>query len=236
MLVGQNLLQGGTVTPESRDTTGFTLIELLIAMSLSVVVVGILSVCFAFALRVWEGVQNEKTDPAFQLIDLLQRQLAECEVTPIRFGDGSRILFAGQPNSITFVTSHSLKAISQGVSIVVNYTYDSQTRVLSYSELVLDPYHGKITEQFLANKSSGGQAAGISSYGVDFPEFALAYAGREEKQFQESWQTKDDLPLEVLVKWRGQQSTVLARRFMVNAPFSIDIQKKQVTGGAVTGQ
>lgn len=221
--------KGDTVAPDRRETTGFTLIELLIAMSLSVVVVGILSVCFAFALRVWEGVQNEKADPAFQLVDLLQQQLAECEVTPIKFTDNSHILFTGQPNSITFVTSHSVKAISQGVSIVVNYTYDPGTRVLRYSELVLDPYHGKITEQFLANKSPA------SSYGVNFQEFALGYAGKDSKQFEDSWQANGELPVEVLVKWKGQEPTGHARRFMVNAPLSIEVEKKQVTGGAVPG-
>ncbi len=206
-------------------------------MSLSVVVVGILSVCFAFALRVWEGVQNEKTDPAFQLIDLLQRQLAECEVTPIKFSDNSRMLFVGQPNSITFVTSHSVKAISLGVSIVVNYTYDPEARVLYYSELVLDPYHGKITEQFLANKTSHAQAASIGSYGVDFPEFALGYAGKESKQFQDSLQTRDELPVEVLVKWKGKEPTGHSRRLMVNAPFPVEVDKTQtqVTGGTVPG-
>src|SRR5208283_1255408 len=88
------------------DRKGFTLMELVLATAISALVVGILAVCFSFALRVWESVQNQKPDQTFQLADLLNRQLAECDPKPIKFTGGVRSLFAGQENSIVFITAH----------------------------------------------------------------------------------------------------------------------------------
>jgi prepilin-type N-terminal cleavage/methylation domain-containing protein len=220
------------------DGTGFTLIELIIATAISAVVIGILSVCFAFALRVWGAVLSEKPDPAFELADLLQRQLAECDPTPVKFTEGLRTVFKGQANSIAFVTAHSVKAISQGVPVVVRYTYDAKSRVLYYSEIILDPYHPAAIQEFLANRPSGMDEAKIRSYGVDFQQFALAYAGKDARQFADSWETNDEVPVEVLVSWRGRDPAGHARRIMVNAPFPIEVQKGQASGaqGVVTGQ
>jgi len=210
------------------DKTGFTLIELVLATAISAVVIGILSVCFVFALRVWVSVESQKPDTAFLLADLLQRQLAECEPAPIKLTDSSRPLFMGQANSITFVTSHSVKAISQGVSVVVRYTYDPKNKAVYYSELILDPYHPKRIEEFLASKSSGAEEGKIASYSVDFQEFSIGYAGIDSKQFSDSWEANDSVPVEVLVKWRGLDSSVHARRLMVNAPFTIEVPKVEV--------
>ena len=219
------------------DNRGFTLIELIIASALSAVVIGILSACFAFALRVWGNVQNEKPDPSFQLTDLLQRQLAECDPSPIKFTESIHPVFTGQTNSIAFITAHSVKAISQGVPAVVQYTYDPKAGVLYYSEQIMDPVHTKFIEDFLA-KSSATENAKFRTYGVEFREFALGYAGKDSKQFSESWDSNDELPVEVLVKWRGQDTAVHARRFMVNAPFTIEIKKGQSPGtkGGIAGQ
>ena len=52
-----------------------------------------------------------------------------------------------------FYNDSSLKAISQGVPVVVRYNYDPDSKMLYYSELLLDPYHTKSIEQFLADKS-----------------------------------------------------------------------------------
>lgn len=227
---------GDAVILKRFDKTGFTLIELIIASAISAVVIGILSACFAFALRVWVSVQNEKPDSSFQLADLLQRQLAECDPTPVKFTEGVHVVFTGQPNSIAFVTSHSVKAISHGVPVVARYVYDAKAGVLHYSELVMDPFHTKSIEEFLANDSSRGQESKIRSFGVDFREFTLAYAGKDSKQFLESWDATDDVPVEVLVKWRGQDPAGHARRFEVNAPFAVEVQKAKVQGGVAAGQ
>ena len=169
------------------DRKGFTLIELILATAISALVVGILSVCFSFVLRVWQSVQNQKPDQTFQLADLLNRQLAECDPKPIKFKDSAHPVFTGQPNSIAFVTAHSVKAISQGVPVVARYTYDPNSRVLSYSELLLDPYHTGSIEKFLAGRFTSKKATEFRSYGVDFPEFVLAYAGKESKEFLQAW-------------------------------------------------
>jgi len=217
------------------DRKGFTLMELVLATAISALVVGILAVCFSFALRVWESVQNQKPDQTFQLADLLSRQLAECDPTPIKFKDSAHPVFTGQPNSIAFVTTHSVKAISQGVPVVVRYTYDPGSRVLDYSELLLDPYHPDSIEKFAASRSSSKKETVVRSYGVEFPEFVLAYAGKESKEFSQSWQTVDELPVEVLVRWRAKDSVVHARACMLNAPFPIEVPKVSVPGVGAGG-
>ncbi|MGA2938295.1 MAG: prepilin-type N-terminal cleavage/methylation domain-containing protein [Syntrophobacteraceae bacterium] len=217
------------------DKTGFTLIELILATAISALVVGILSVCFSFALRVWQSTQNQKPDLTFQLTDLLNRQLAECDPKPIRFTGSVHPVFAGQPNSIAFVTSHSVKAISQGVPVVARYSYDSNSRVLYYSELLLDPYHPGSIEKFLAGRSSGKQDTAVRTYGVNFQEFVLAYADKESREFSQSWETADQLPVEVLVRWRAQDSVVHARACMVNSPFSIEVPKALPPGAGAGG-
>lgn len=219
----------------SGDRRGFTLIELVLATALSALVVGILSVCFSFALRVWESVYNQQPDQTFLLADLLNRQLAECDPTPIKFTDSTHPLFAGQANSIVFVTTHSVKAISHGVPVVARYTYDPNTRALSYSELLLDPNHPAFIERFLAGRSSGKKRTEIRTYGVDFPEFVLSYAGKESKEFVQTWEAGDQLPVEVLVRWRAKDSAVHARACMVNALFPIEVQKKTAPGAAGGG-
>lgn len=219
---------------QCREGKGFTLLELMLATALSAVVIGILSVCFAFALRVWGVVRDEKPDLTIQMMNLLQCQLAECEATKIKFTEGPHSLFVGQANAVVFVTSHSVKAISQGVSVVARYSWDPKSRMLSYSEVLLDPYHPQIIEDYL--KTVGGEKSKVTSYGVEVPEFVLGYAGKDAKQFEDAWGAKDELPLEVLVKWKGQDAAGRARRFMVNAPLPVEAPTVQETGGTVINQ
>jgi len=200
---------------------GFTLVELVLATAISVLVVGILAVCFSFTLRVWQNAQNQKPDQASLMADLLKRQLAECDPNPIRFSDSTvHPLFTGKSDMLVFVTAHSIKAISQGVPVAARYTYDRNARVLYYSELVLDPYHTKKLERFVAGQSENKENT-TASYGVDFPEFALAFAGKEAKQFSETWPAGDNLPVEVLLRWKGNDSVVHAKICILNAPFTI---------------
>ncbi len=216
------------------DRKGFTLMELVLATAISALVVGILAVCFSFTLRVWQSTQNKKPDQTFQLADLLNRQLAECDPKPIKFPNGARLVFAGQPNSIAFVTAHSVKAISQGVPVIARYTYDPDSRVLYYSELLLDPYHTDSIDRFLAIGSYGRQGTEVRAYGVDLPEFVLAYAGKESNRFSQSWMAMDELPVEVLVRWRANDSVVHSRACMLNAPFPVEVPKALAPGvGAV---
>jgi prepilin-type N-terminal cleavage/methylation domain-containing protein len=233
---GKSLSSNSRFSQVFGNRKGFTLIELILATAISALVVGILSVCFSFTLRVWENTQNQKPDQTSQLADLLNRQLAECDPRPIKFKDSAHPVFSGQQNSIAFITAHSVKAISQGVPVVARYTYDPSSRVLYYSELLLDPYHPGSIEKFVAGGRSGKQDTEVRTYGVDFPEFVLAYAGAKSTEFAQSWETADQLPVEVLVRWRAQDSVVHARASMVNAPFSIEIPKSAAAGvGAAAG-
>jgi len=203
---------------------GFTLVELIIATAMSALVIGIVSVCFSFVLKIWQSTQNQKPDQTFLLADLLERQLAESDPTPVKLSDNNaRSIFTGQNNSIAFITAHSVKAISQGVPVIARYTYDSKSRVLYYSELLLDPYHPESIQKFISGRSAGEKETDIRSFGIDFPDFQLSYAGKEAKQFMESWESAGAVPTEVLLSWKGNDSLVHARVCMVNTPFPVEV-------------
>ncbi|HYA42393.1 MAG TPA: prepilin-type N-terminal cleavage/methylation domain-containing protein [Syntrophobacteraceae bacterium] len=209
-----------------RSRSGFTLLELIIATAISALVIGILSVCFSFTMRLWQVTQNQQPDQTFMLADLLKRQLAECDPTPVKFSDNSmHSLFSAQLNSIVFATSHSVKAISQGLPVVARYSYDPESRMLSYSETLLDPYHPQAIERFIAGRSPGGKETEVRSYGIYFPEFALLYAGKQSKEFSQSWESGDELPVEILLRWRGTDMVIHAMMCMVNAPFTLEVSR-----------
>ena len=219
-----------------RSVSGFTLMELVIATAISAVVLGILAVCFSFAMRLWQVTQDQHPDQTFLLADLLKQQLAECDPTPLRFSDNSvHSLFSAQPTSIAFVTSHSVKAISQGLPVVARYTYDPESKMLSYSELLLDPYHTQSIERFVAGRSPGKKETEIPSYGVYFPEFVLLYAGTQSKEFAQSWEGVDQLPAEILLRWRGTDSVIHAMMCMVNAPFTVETSNVPVQAAGTGG-
>lgn len=206
---------------EHRESAGFTLIELIVATAISALVIGIVSVCFSFALRVWQMTTKSKPDQTFRLAELLQRQLAEADPTPINFEQGARPLFAGDANSICFITSHSVKAISRGVPVAVRYTWDAGSQVLSYSELVLNPYRPAELEKFAAARNGAGEKSDVRSYKVDIPKFTLSFAGKDAKEFSPSWDSTEELPLEILLNWEGPDRTVHSMACMVNSPFAI---------------
>jgi hypothetical protein len=103
--------------------------------------------------------------------------------------------------------------------------------VLAYSEIPFDPYHPDMIESFMAGQPIGNRKYEIRSYSVFFPDFRLAYAGREAKEFTDSWTFQDQFPVEVLLKWKGADSPSHFMVCMVNAPFSVQVQGAPVTGG-----
>lgn len=219
-----------------NSESGFTLLELIIATAISALVLGILAVCLSFTIREWEVSANLQPDQSFLLTDLLKRQLAESDPTPIKFTDGSvRSLFSAHSNSLTFITSHSVKAISQGVPVVARYDYNPGSKMLSYSELLLNPYYPKAIEEFMAGGSPGEKKMEIASYGTYFSDFQMAYSGRGAKEFSQSWEGSDKLPLEILVVWRGTDPVVHTMRCMVNAPFEKEAIREQEAQAAGTG-
>ncbi|MGC8490436.1 MAG: PulJ/GspJ family protein [Syntrophobacteraceae bacterium] len=199
---------------------GFTLIELMVATAISALVIGIISVCLSFSLRVWQKTVRAKPDHTLLMAELLQRQLSQCDPRPINFEHGSRPLFQGKSDSICFITSDSVKAISKGVPVAVRYTYDPGSRVLSYAELVMDPYRTQALEQFAAGGSPSGTQ--VRAYRVDFPKFSLAYAGKEAREFSGSWLSTEALPVEILLKWKGVDGVAHSMVCMVNSPFAIE--------------
>lgn len=215
--------------------SGFTLIELVLATLISTLVVGMLSVCLSFALRAWESVQDRKPDQTSAFLDLFKEQLAEFDPTPIRFADGLRPLFAGQPLAIAFATAHSVKAISHGVPVIARYVYDPKSRVLYYAEMPFDPYHPKLIEEFLQSGPTPSDKRDSRFHAIDLPGFSLGYAGKEQQQFAESWEEENQVPVSVLLRWNGQDSAPYAQILMVNSPFAVEAGKQQTTGSGLSG-
>lgn len=203
------------------EATGFTLIELMVATAIAAVVIGIVSVCFSFTLRIWHKTATSKPDLTFRMVELLQRQLAECDPTPLSFPNGARPLFAGNSNSIYFITAHSVKAISKGVPAVVRYSYDAGAGVLSYTEMVMNPYRLQGIQKFATESVSSGEPAATPVYKIDFPKFTIRYAGKGSSEFTPTWDSTQDLPIEILLSWEGMDHTAHSEACMVNSPFAI---------------
>ncbi len=214
--------------------SGFTLIELILATAISGIVIGILSVCLSFALRAWESTQNRKPDQTALLVDLLKTQLAEFDPTPVRFDSGTHPLFLGETTSIQFATSHSIKALSQGVPVVVRYSFDKGGAVY-YSETPLNPHQPKVIQDFLNTKISRNEKSRYRFFEIDMAEFSLAYAGKEATAFSDNWHNDEEIPIEVLVKWAGKDGKPRSQVLMVNTPFTIELQKRGVRSSGVGG-
>ncbi|MEN6437549.1 MAG: prepilin-type N-terminal cleavage/methylation domain-containing protein [Syntrophobacter sp.] len=219
------------------NSSGFTLIELVIATVISTLVIGILSACLTFALRAWESTQNRVPEQSALLVDLLKRQLAEYDPTPIKFEEGNRPFFSGEVKGLAFATSHSVKAISQGVSVIARYIYDQQSKTLLYSELPLDPYHPKAIKEFAQAKPAGDGKAKVRFFAVGIADFSVGYAAKDKNQFEESWRKEDGAPVSVLLKWATLDGRAFSQLLLVNSPFEIKVDKKQqaLPGGQVGG-
>ncbi|MGC9195798.1 MAG: PilW family protein [Syntrophobacteraceae bacterium] len=203
------------------EPTGFTLIELMVATAIAAVVIGIVSVCFSFSLRIWHMCATSKPDLTFRMAELLQRQLAECDPTPLNFSNGARPLFTGNSSSICFITAHSVKAISKGVPVAVRYDYDSSAGVLSYSEMVMNPYRPQGLQKFATASASSGEPGATQVYKIDFPKFTISYAGKGSTEFAQTWDSMQDLPIEILLSWKGMDHAAHSEACMVNSPFPI---------------
>ncbi|MFZ2445029.1 MAG: prepilin-type N-terminal cleavage/methylation domain-containing protein [Syntrophobacteraceae bacterium] len=208
-----------------RESSGFTLIELILATAISALVIGILSVCLSFTLRAWESTQNRSPDHAPALVDLLKRQLAEFDPTPIKFEEGAHPFFTGDGKSLAFATSHSVKAISQGVPVAVRYIHDPKSKTLFYAEIPLDPYHPKVIKEFMQATPSRGGKGKFRFFTVDLADFSLGYAGHERTVFMESWDRTDDAPVSVLLQWTTRDAGQFAQLLTVNSPFTVESVK-----------
>ncbi|MEM5788805.1 MAG: type II secretion system protein [Syntrophobacteraceae bacterium] len=208
--------------PDLKNHSGFTLIELVLATVISTLVIGIISVSLSFALRAWESTQNRRPDQSAAVVDLIKRQLSQFDPTPIKFSDGERPLFTGTSNSIAFATSHSVRAISQGATVVVRYSYDPKTKALYYSELPFDPYHPKTIADFTRAKLTGEK---FRFYRIDMANFSLAYGQKDKDQLLENWKMegggREPFPRSVLLGWTATDGEKFSQLLLINSPFEI---------------
>jgi hypothetical protein len=218
-----------------KNKSGFTLIELILATTISTLVIGILSVCLSFSLRAWESTQNRKPDHTSAFVYLLKQQLAEFIPTPVKFEDGLRPVFTGTAQSLVFATGHSVKAITRGIPVVARYTYDSRSKVLHYSEMPLDPYHAKSIRNFMQAKDAKGDGdkEKYRLYPIELAEFGLLFAGKDGKELSEAWNHPDEIPVEIVLNWAAQDSPQSSQVFMVNCPFTIDVDRTAPVPGAL---
>ncbi len=205
----------------SGYSPGFTLIEMILATVISALVIAIMSVCLSFSLRAWERLQNHKPDQSASLVDLLKLQLAELDPTPVKFENGStRIIFRGDVDTLAFATSHSVRAISHGVPVVVRYTFDPKSKVLFYSEIPFDPYHGEAMQEFLESKSAGAQQK-ARLYKIQIADFGISYLDGERDQSQKAWARGDRFPAAVVLNWTTPDAGDFTRLLTVNSPFTV---------------
>ena len=221
------------MTSQFKNNAGFTLIELVLATVISTLVIGILSVCLSFSLRAWESTQNRKPVQTSAFIDLLKQQLAEINPTPVKFEDGLHPVFNASSQFLAFATSHSIKAVTRGVPVVARYLYDPRSKVIYYSEMPLDPYHAKSIRDFTQAKDSKGDTdkQKYRSYPIELAEFHLMFAGKDGNALTDTWDRPDEIPIEIVLNW-ADDSMQSSQIFMVNCPFTIDVDKTAPVPGA----
>jgi hypothetical protein len=218
-----------------KNNSGFTLIELILATVISTLVIGILSVCLSFSLRAWESTQNRKPDHTSAFIYLLKQQLAEFNPAPIKFEDGVHPVFSGSGQSLAFATSHSVKAITRGIPVVARYMFDPRSKAVVYSEMPLDPYHPKSIRDFIQAKDARGDRdkEKYRLFQIELAQFSLLFAGKDSKELSEAWDHPDEVPVEIVLNWAGQDSSQSSQIFMVNCPFTVDVDRTAPVPGAM---
>ena len=153
---------------EHRESAGFTLIELIVATAISALVISIVSVCFSFALRVWQMTTNAKPDQTFRMAELLQRQLAESDPTPINFEQRrSPPVYRGCELDMFHNVSFGKSDLHGGARWRFATPATRGSQVLSYSELVINPYRPAALEKFAAGRTASGEKSEVRSYKVD---------------------------------------------------------------------
>ncbi len=194
------------------DATGFTLVELVIATLISSLVMGIVAVALGFSLRIWERQQSQAPSDMPSVIQLLKWQLATFEPHPVRIEQESVPVFMGDDHSLTFATTHSVKAITRGAPVVARYVFVPGDKALYYAEIPFDPYHSEMLEEFMkAMPGKGRKRGGFFSTAVAEVAFSYAEDG-ESEGFEEKWGEDRTVPGVVLVSWTpdGQERVIHA--------------------------
>jgi prepilin-type N-terminal cleavage/methylation domain-containing protein len=182
-----------------RMDCGFTLLELVLAMLISSLVMGILSMALGFSLRVWERQYNRQRSDMPAMIDLLKWQLVNLNPVPVRSDMESRIIFQGQEHALTFATDHSVRALSHGVPVVARYVFKPSEKQLYYAEIPFDPYHPEPIEQFM-KLEPGKQKSWPQFQSTEVAQISFSY-GRGEGAAEKQWTDEKEIPELVGVMW-----------------------------------
>jgi len=99
----------------------------------------------------------------------------------------------------------------------------------------LDPYHAKSIRAFMQAKDAKGDTDNekYRLYPIELAEFGLLFAGKDGKELSEAWNHPDEVPIEVVLNWAALDSQRSSQVFMVNCPFTIDVDKTAPVPGAV---
>jgi prepilin-type N-terminal cleavage/methylation domain-containing protein len=225
-LSAKNLILRRTESGEA----GFTLVELIIASAISALVLGILAMCLTFALRAWESQQNRRQGSTPPFVDLIRAQLTELDPTPMVSAEGSQLIFKGFSSEMSFVTSHSVKAISKGVPVIARYIYESGEKKLYYGEMPMNPYDLKYVQDFLDADPLKGEKPKARFYAIDVEDFALSYGSAEKDSYVPNWESETEVPAVILIRWKDDRAVAYGQVVAVNSP--LPVQPRRVLPGA----
>jgi prepilin-type N-terminal cleavage/methylation domain-containing protein len=222
----------GMVAPAGSGSAGFTLVELVIATLISSLVMGIVAVALGFSLRIWERQQRQNPSDMPAVVELLKWQLATFEPQPVRVDQESMPIFKGDAHSLTFATTHSVKAISRGAPVLVRYLFVPSDKALYYIEIPFDPYHPEPIEQFLKlTPGKDTKRRGFFSTAVSNLSFSFAAQDGSEG-FEEKWEEGSGVPEMVVVKWSPDGQSRFTAAVVPNSLFPKPVQDAGVEGSA----
>lgn len=214
---------------EPGRNAGFTLLELVLATLISTLVMGILTVAFTFSLRVWERQQARQSSEIPAMMDLMKMQLVHLEITPPQPGQDFRTIFIGDPNSFSFTTGYSVKAISGGVPVIARYVYVRNEKRLYYAESPLNIYHPESIQNFLSMPIHVDEKAQPRFYSTEVADFSIEYASDESGQFLQSWEGEGGgVPHSILVRWSDREGAATSSAVMLpSSLFPPDVGDKE---------
>jgi prepilin-type N-terminal cleavage/methylation domain-containing protein len=152
------------------NENGFSLIELILAMTLLAGLVGVLSQGFNLSIRVWEAA-DRKIDGHYSItegMNLINRELKSARnVYTYEVNTGARrMVFAGDSNSVAYVTSSPRFATKDTESEAGLYlkkiTYEPAERAVYFEETVFNSNLPIDEHEGIVLKIGGGKIANFT--------------------------------------------------------------------------
>jgi len=174
-----------------RKNYGFTLIEIQIALLLLVMIMGLLFGALHMASRSWKTGQalNEKIEEKRLVAEFLRKQINQ--IIPILWvdGNGSDLIFRGEPGAMLFVGKLPANRLSGLPSLLQLNTTDEETIEFGYAPLTpdktpFDTRNDRMLSTVLANN--------IKS--IKFQYFGRLNKGSKPSEWYESWASRKLLP------------------------------------------